>query len=104
PPHTAPLEFHTLSLHDALPIFRSSAAAGSTRRRLVAVPPTAISSLGRPSGASRSLATAASRRAAISSDVGGSWLTSWAVSRADPDRKSTRLNSSHVANSYAVFC
>src|SRR5436309_10979400 len=24
--------------------------------------------------------------------------------QADPDRKSTRLNSSHVKNSYAVFC
>src|SRR5574343_1834853 len=24
--------------------------------------------------------------------------------RADPDRKSTRLNSSHITNSYAVFC
>src|SRR5690625_1256134 len=24
--------------------------------------------------------------------------------RSSPDRKSTRLNSSHVANSYAVFC
>src|SRR5207253_11099549 len=27
-----------------------------------------------------------------------------AVERRAPDRKSTRLNSSHVANSYAVFC
>src|SRR5690625_5954047 len=42
-------------------------------------------------------------------------LTRWAVTAADesgpddrasiqPDRKSTRLNSSHVAISYAVFC
>src|SRR5690625_5772366 len=28
--------------------------------------------------------------------------TDWSIS--DEDRKSTRLNSSHVANSYAVFC
>src|SRR5438034_8755595 len=27
-----------------------------------------------------------------------------AVSRSDPDRKSTRLNSSHTVISYAVFC
>src|SRR5437660_4772507 len=27
-----------------------------------------------------------------------------ALHRGDPDRKSTRLNSSHVAISYAVFC
>src|SRR5438874_9189285 len=26
------------------------------------------------------------------------------ISRIAPDRKSTRLNSSHVENSYAVFC
>src|SRR5215510_14896907 len=29
---------------------------------------------------------------------------SWAYSRLAEDRKSTRLNSSHVAISYAVFC
>src|SRR5690349_23750350 len=28
----------------------------------------------------------------------------WYILRADPDRKSTRLNSSHVEISYAVFC
>src|SRR5690606_39425823 len=28
----------------------------------------------------------------------------WRDSKAIPDRKSTRLNSSHVKNSYAVFC
>src|SRR5690625_6254445 len=28
----------------------------------------------------------------------------WATDRLDEDRKSTRLNSSHVAMSYAVFC
>src|SRR5690625_1220702 len=28
----------------------------------------------------------------------------WAIPRAEEDRKSTRLNSSHVAISYAVFC
>src|SRR5690625_6768036 len=27
-----------------------------------------------------------------------------ALNEKEPDRKSTRLNSSHVANSYAVFC
>src|SRR5690625_6744898 len=32
------------------------------------------------------------------------WWTTELVSSARPDRKSTRLNSSHVAISYAVFC
>src|SRR5690625_5884654 len=37
----------------------------------------------------------------------GPWQTVWKRHRAwaaDGDRKSTRLNSSHVASSYAVFC
>src|SRR4051812_50185674 len=62
---TSPTEISTLSLHDALPIFR---AAGVPRwvRRVV--------------GADRQL------------------------SRLHQDRKSTRLNSSHMSISYAVFC
>src|SRR5215510_15815654 len=37
---------------------------------------------------------------------GTRWAARWPRRRpyATPDRKSTRLNSSHVANSYAVFC
>src|SRR5437763_8872669 len=31
-------------------------------------------------------------------------LPCWLVSKASPDRKSTRLNSSHRCISYAVFC
>src|SRR2546426_856396 len=65
---TATTEIYTLSLHDALPIFRSA--------------PPAVSHCGarRPStGRARPRATAR-------------------------DRKSTRLNSSHLVISYAVFC
>src|SRR5207302_11060540 len=63
---TATTQIYTLSLHDALPISRTSAcarwtAASTATRRL-------------PRGSRR------------------------------PDRKSTRLNSSHVKISYAVFC
>src|SRR6476659_10608603 len=59
---TATTEIYTLSLHDALPIFRwrRRRAGGSRRRR----PP----------------------------------------ARPAEDRKSTRLNSSHLGISYAVFC
>src|SRR5256885_5795877 len=35
---------------------------------------------------------------------GAQGRTGRAVRRADVDRKSTRLNSSHLVNSYAVFC
>src|SRR5690625_5874907 len=77
PPATP--EFYTLSLHDALPI--------STDRREVAVddPRRWIPRT------DHVLAEPPVRAAAAST---------WSVR----DRKSTRLNSSHVAISYAVFC
>src|SRR5690349_23203145 len=39
-----------------------------------------------------------------SDDLGGQWYTTADHSGVWPDRKSTRLNSSHVEISYAVFC
>src|SRR5437660_7599124 len=71
---TAPAELYTLSLHDALPIWLR--AQGCQPRGAAAGDP-----LGR-------------RRSEILLRTGDD--------RAD--RKSTRLNSSHVAISYAVFC
>src|SRR5439155_21627160 len=85
---TATTEIYTLSLHDALPISTSPTLAtptsnparigpGDWKRRYASMPmPTAITISSAP------LMSAASNR----------------------DRKSTRLNSSHVASSYAVFC
>src|SRR5215813_14491427 len=61
---TATTVIYTLSLHDALPIFRALAIAREISRRHGA-------------------------------EGGGA---------AHEDRKSTRLNSSHVRISYAVFC
>src|SRR5256885_9927988 len=77
---TATTEIYTLSLHDALPIYASD--TGPRRR-----------------------ADIASRRR--TRDSYGSRGRSLAASRFDPrtsDRKSTRLNSSHLVISYAVFC
>src|SRR5690349_21911386 len=71
---TAPTEIYTLSLHDALPISRSLAVAHRPPRAGEHVPPRPPHGHRRPSGAVRA------------------------------DRKSTRLNSSHVEISYAVFC
>src|SRR5437660_9491775 len=69
---TASTEIYTLSLHDALPIFRSTSMVPSqemtSRTTCLALP-----------------------RATQNSQC-------------KTDRKSTRLNSSHVAISYAVFC
>src|SRR5690606_41724127 len=75
--HTATTEIYTLSLHDALPICpsRGSAGPGASARPRHGV----------RAGADRV------RRGDGHAVAGG-------------DRKSTRLNSSHVKISYAVFC
>src|SRR2546426_11163942 len=69
---TATTEIYTLSLHDALPIFRISPTR-RLRSRLLRWGTTAI----------RCFAP---------------------MESATTDRKSTRLNSSHLVISYAVFC
>src|SRR5690349_24942399 len=71
-------EFYTLSLHDALPICRRR---GRDRRRAGETRPR------------RQVGRGGSRR-----EGRGHRLD------AEGDRKSTRLNSSHVEISYAVFC
>src|SRR5256885_8019708 len=75
---TATTEIYTLSLHDALPISRRS---GRADRRLAPAP--SEPTLGQDSQCIASLAEAREARR---------------------DRKSTRLNSSHLVISYAVFC
>src|SRR3712207_9588559 len=75
---TATTEIYTLSLHDALPISCRSAPSRSRARRPRARARQRARSRGRSSGPRRR--------------------------RTRPDRKSTRLNSSHANISYAVFC
>src|SRR5690349_24090176 len=81
---TAPTEIYTLSLHDALPI--SGPRGGRAGRRL-----------GAASGWDGRCALEPPRRHRQAPSLGLG-----RVNRAD--RKSTRLNSSHVEISYAVFC
>src|SRR3712207_7265315 len=80
---TATTEIYTLSLHDALPIWRRARAAGAGRGGAHLL----RAALRVPAGPLR---PAPGRRA----------------QRAERavDRKSTRLNSSHANISYAVFC
>src|SRR5438067_2990552 len=73
---TATTVIYTLSLHDALPIFNSAAWYQNG-------PLTTVTNVG--------LTTADSNGGSLISKIG-------------LDRKSTRLNSSHVSISYAVFC
>src|SRR5439155_19535537 len=83
--HTSPTEIYTLSLHDALPIFNPGKAS---------VTISLGSGYSDLNGNSLSTLTLAPHTAQILR------LTPAPAK----DRKSTRLNSSHVAISYAVFC
>src|SRR5690606_40864613 len=78
---------NTLSLHDALPILPASIhwlrLSGAQRRRSPVVPPD---------------------RATKPLEQGQPFHVCRQNQPAGPDRKSTRLNSSHVKISYAVFC
>src|SRR5438034_8778684 len=78
----APTEIYTLSLHDALPIWKGTAGGGGRARKTW---PSRLRR--RRSAPARRSARPRLRRPAFASD-----------------RKSTRLNSSHTVISYAVFC
>src|SRR5438132_10735252 len=78
---TVTTELYTLSLHDALPIL----ATVTERLGLPTIGSTTAHLMTHKVGMRRTLAEAG-------------------VRRMPTDRKSTRLNSSHTVNSYAVFC
>src|SRR5207302_6129413 len=81
--HPATPEIYPLSLHDALPIFERVDGTVALRGRVLLLP--------------------------VHGDANARFRRGGAVRplldhHAQPDRKSTRLNSSHVKISYAVFC
>src|SRR5205085_8338962 len=76
---TAPTEIYTLSLHDALPIWCPSSRTARCRCRISPTTPRA------------------SMRSSPDTALAARCMRT-------PDRKSTRLNSSHSQISYAVFC
>src|SRR5207249_9735543 len=89
---------YTLSLHDALPICRRLGRAsifGET-------------ACGWSRGSGVDDGSVPGDRAASAGDAGGRWRRARVLGDmrkpARQDRKSTRLNSSHVSISYAVFC
>src|SRR5690606_41795322 len=82
PPATRSTQPPPLSLHDALPIFLLWAALRQSRAAL-------LSSV-------EKLTASEGRLARLLANIPGGVFTR--------DRKSTRLNSSHVKRSYAVFC
>src|SRR5207249_11818671 len=90
--HTAPTEIYTLSLHDALPIFaiRADRLLLSARAARWAV--------------LNSLRLSSTRRWTAWLVPAGRLRSRMVGLLERKDRKSTRLNSSHVSISYAVFC
>src|SRR5699024_11828178 len=83
PPPTAN---STLSLHDALPIYTDSVSTHQF------------------SSAPNALQTASRSLQRIFTDSMAWAMSSVRSGQTNKDRKSTRLNSSHVSISYAVFC
>src|SRR5256885_10041001 len=91
---TATTEIYTLSLHDALPIFnRANARVGFRATQVSAV-------LERPVD----VELPDDEAAAIGVNRGTPAVLLRRQSLYAKDRKSTRLNSSHLVISYAVFC
>src|SRR5699024_11542620 len=89
--HTSTPHVYPLSLHDALPIFQGlhHGAAGAAGRGGRPDPPAVRRGLRTP------------HRPGVLSGV---LRSGGALTPGPADRKSTRLNSSHVSTSYAVFC
>src|SRR5207249_8730469 len=90
-------QFYTLSLHDALPI---SIHAGDWTSR----PKAHGGGLGAPAPAVRSSCDRPTRDRAAPGDTAPPARSPPRSAGTRGDRKSTRLNSSHVSISYAVFC
>src|SRR3989454_6805046 len=102
---TATTEIYTLSLHDALPICaRLREPLGVPTRRAARL--RGRGGRDRGPGAQRRGGRAAgdSRRAPLRLRAPAGGPAAAARRRARGDRKSTRLNSSHLVISYAVFC
>src|SRR5690606_41241630 len=90
-PDPAPDAIYPLSLHDALPIYRRSIARRMCSRLKVSTSPPTTPATVPISPISVPCTT-------------NTCITPPGVRPSVRDRKSTRLNSSHVKISYAVFC
>src|SRR5690606_41853060 len=92
-------EIYTLSLHDALPIYDGAIGIWPPAPSNHRGGKSAYGSCGQGASTPSSWGNRPGRGA-----VGGSRWERGQSGRGGRDRKSTRLNSSHVKISYAVFC
>src|SRR5439155_18717200 len=90
-----PTHIYTLSLHDALPISTTPTSSTPSTTASATSSSTTTASFALDFDGARDLTLF---------KYGGARGRVLRRSRARRDRKSTRLNSSHVAISYAVFC
>src|SRR5690606_40827529 len=102
-PPTTP-EHHSLSLHDALPIYREDHRAPSLTSSATWNFPNICAAGTSPSSRAPVNTFRHGRSSGSRSDVSPQSPPRVSVNRGTTDRKSTRLNSSHVKISYAVFC
>src|SRR5699024_12637172 len=102
--HTPASSIHTFSLHDALPISIMQQKLGLT------VAGSSVWMIATIIGMSIGMLTFGSildyfgPRRAFGIFLLASAIAVFSITLAVKDRKSTRLNSSHVSTSYAVFC
>src|SRR5207249_8245443 len=101
--YTPPPEIYTLSLHDALPIFGGEGHPGLHRAACRGVLDLLRRARTRRLG---DVDPAPSQRDGHDAGIAphGSGGIGIMATELEIDRKSTRLNSSHVSISYAVFC
>src|SRR5690606_41206188 len=92
--------FSPLSLHDALPIFYFSPVETQQAATIQTKPHPAIRILHHSHHAVQVRVAGGRKRC----DLAAFKFGEAAISSGPEDRKSTRLNSSHVKISYAVFC
>src|SRR5256885_5154462 len=94
-------EFYTLSLHDALPILGDPTSSVALFP-LSAFPPPLLDNFAMRNFC---LCGAGGQAELFGELVLGRWITGQEdLTQTSRDRKSTRLNSSHLVISYAVFC
>src|SRR5690606_41645207 len=97
-----PSELHTLSLHDALPIFVNESDAPAFVTCALANEEVSLNVQSFSTRVSNS--STAPVTVTCTAVVGDELATASYIPKSITDRKSTRLNSSHVKISYAVFC